>query len=124
MTGLDNYRLVAESQSNLQTDLLRIEEAIKLAQDPLVRQEYEESRRTLQARLADQRAIVGQLHRVEAQLLSLATEMDRIVADVLRLQAVGRQEARRQPPQLVKRLRKEQAELARFEQEALQRHST
>jgi hypothetical protein len=122
MTSLDNYRMVAESQSNLEGDLRRIEEAIEQAQDPLVRKEYQESRRTLQARLADQRAIVGQMDRVEAQLLSVATEMDRIVADVLRLQAVGGQEARRRPAQLVRRLRAQQAELTRFEQEALRHH--
>jgi len=122
MTDLDNYRLVAESQRNLQNDLLRINEAIDQTQDPLARQEYEESRRTLQARLADQRDIAGQLHRVEAQLVNLATEMDRIVADVLRVQAVAGPEARQEPAQLVQRLRQEQAELAKFEQETFQQH--
>jgi len=42
------------------------------------------------------------------------------VADVLRLQAVGGEEAERRASQLVRRLRQEQSELARFEQEALQ----
>jgi hypothetical protein len=120
MTNLDNYRLVTESQSNLQDDLDRVEEAISQAQDERVRRQYEESRRSLQARLADQQAIAGQLDRVEAQLLSLANDLDRVVADVLRVQALGGQEARRQSSQLVQRLRQEQAELGRLEQEAPQ----
>ncbi|MBN1933860.1 MAG: hypothetical protein JW934_04295 [Anaerolineae bacterium] len=123
MTNLDNYRLVTESQSTSQNDLKRIDEAIAQAQDPLVRQEYEESRRSLQARQADQQTIVEQLDRVEAQLLSLANEMDGVVADVLRLQALGGQEAQRQSAQLAQRLRREQAELARFEQEAIHKKS-
>lgn len=119
MTNLDNYRMVAESQRNLDQDLKRVEEALSRAQDPIIRQEYQESKKTLEARLGDRLALVRQLDRVEAQLLGLANETDRIVADVLRLQAVGGEEAQRQASQLVRRLRQEQSELARFEQEAL-----
>lgn len=118
MTNLDNYRLVSESQSNLQNDLRRVQEALAQTQDPLARRQYEESERALQARLADQQAIAGQLDRVEAHLLGLANEMDGVVADALRLQALGVQVARQQAAQLVHRLRQAQAELARFEQEA------
>jgi len=117
MTNLDNYRLVNESQSNLPQDLKRVQEALAQAQDPLVRRQYEESERALQARLADQQAIAGQLDRVEAHLLGLANEMDGIVADALRLQALGAQIARQQARQPVQRLRQLQAELARFEQD-------
>jgi hypothetical protein len=120
MTNLDNYRMVAESQRNLDQDLKRVEEALSRTQDPIIRQEYEESKRALEARLGDRLALIRQLDRVEAQLLGLANETDRIVADVLRLQAVGGKEAERRASQLVRRLRQEQSELARFEQEALQ----
>jgi hypothetical protein len=120
MTNLDNYRMVAESQRNLDQDLKRVEETLSRTQDPIIRQEYEESKRALEARLGDRLALIRQLDRVEAQLLGLANETDRIVADVLRLQAVGGKEAERRASQLVRRLRQEQSELARFEQEALQ----
>jgi hypothetical protein len=119
MTNLDNYRMVAESQRNLDQDLKRVEEALSRTQDPIIRQEYEESKKSLEARLGDRLSLVRQLDRVEAQLLGLANEMDRTVAEVLRLQAVGGKEAERQASHLVRRLRQEQSELARFEQEAL-----
>jgi hypothetical protein len=119
MTNLDNYRMVAESQRNLDQDLKRVEEALSRAQDPVIRREYEESKKSLEARLGDRLALIRQLDRVEAQLLGLANETDRIVADVLRLQAVGGKEAERQASHLVRKLRQEQSELARFEQEAL-----
>ena len=69
MTNLDNYRMVAESQRNLDQDLKRVEEALSRAQDPIIRQEYEESKKSLAARLGDRLALVRQLDRVEAQLL-------------------------------------------------------
>jgi hypothetical protein len=123
MTTLDNYRRVAELRSNLSSELKQIEKIIAQTQDPLVRQDYEETRRTLQARLDDQKALRTLMERVEAQLTNQANEVDRVVADVIRLQAMGEKETRQQIGELVVRLRSEQVELTRFEQEALKQHS-
>lgn len=111
VTNLDNYRLVTESQSTLENDLQRIDEAIAQAQDLLVQQEYEESRRSLQMRLTDREAVSGQLDRVEAQLLSLANEMDGVVTQAMRLQALGPEGAARHVPALVRQLRERSIDL-------------
>jgi flagellar biosynthesis chaperone FliJ len=120
MTALENYRLVSESTSNLQAELQQIDAAIDKAGDPLVKQEYEESRRALLERIAKLRLVASDLDRVEAQLLGLANEMDGFVAEVVRLQAAGPNEVEQQVPALVERLGEQATQLAQSEQEAVE----
>jgi chromosome segregation ATPase len=118
MTALENYRLVAQSQADLQGDLKHIEESISRTEDDLVRREYEESRDAMRGRLAKLERVSTQLERVEAQLLSLANEMDGTVTEVIRLQAMGPEDAANYMPALVKKLQGQRAELEAFEREA------
>lgn len=122
MATLDNYRRVSELRNNVQNDLRQIERIIAQTEDPLVRQDYEATKDVLQSRLDDQKSLNLLMERVEAQLLNLSNEMDRIVADVLRLQSLGEQEARAQSKEIVEKLRQEAAELTEFEQQALKQH--
>jgi len=120
MTALENYRLVSESTSNLQAELQQIDAAIDKAGDPLVKQQYEESRRALLERIARLQLVASDLDRVEAQLLGLANEMDGFVTEVIRLQAAGSLDVERQVPALVERLSKQAAYLAQSEREAVE----
>jgi chromosome segregation ATPase len=119
MTGLENYRVVSQSRADMQLDLQQIEAKIQQADDALVKREYEESRQALQERLAKLDAVSKQLERVEAQLMSLTNEMDAIVTEVIRLQAVGPEDATRSVPALVKKIREEAEQLRQFEKEAM-----
>jgi hypothetical protein len=120
MTALENYRLVFEATSDLQADLQQIDEAIYSASDPMVKQQYGDSRRTLLERMAKLKLVASDLDRVEAQLLSLANEMDGIVTEVIRLQAVGPVEAERQVPSLVAELRAQSDQLERSDEETVE----
>jgi predicted nucleic acid-binding Zn-ribbon protein len=120
MTALENYRLVTESTSDLTTELQQINEAIDQAGDPLVKEQYEDSRRALSERIAKLRLVASDLDRVEAQLMSLANEMDGLVAEIIRLQAAGPAEAERLAPGLLEKLREESDELAQSEQETVE----
>lgn len=119
MTALENYRLVTESTSNLAGELQLISAAVNKASDPLVRQEYEESRRAVVERIAKLKLAASDLERVEAQLLGLVNEMDGIVAEVVRLQAAGPEEAERRVPDLVARIRAQSAQLEASERQAV-----
>jgi hypothetical protein len=119
MTALENYRLVTDSTANLAADLKRIDEAIDKAGDPLVKQEYEYSRRATLERIAKLQLVASDLDRVEAQLLSLTNEMDGIVAEVIRLQASGPVEAERGVPALVAEIRALSVQLEGFGQEVV-----
>jgi hypothetical protein len=120
MTALENYRLVLESTSDLQADLQQIDEAIDKTTDPMVKEQYEDSRRTLLERKAKLKLVASDLDRVEAQLLSLANEMDGVVTEVIRLQAVGPAEAESRVPALVDKLRERADQLERSKQEVVQ----
>jgi hypothetical protein len=120
MTTLENYRLVSESTSNLQADLQQIDEAVGKASEPLVKKQYEDSRRALVERIVRLKLVASDLDRAEAQLLGLANEMDGVVTEVIRLQASGPDEAERQVPALLSLLRERLEELRRSERDAAQ----
>lgn len=110
MTVLENYRRVSQARTDLSSDLDHLTKMIEGARDPVVRREYEESRDALVARMGELDAASTQLDRVEAQLMGLTNDMDGIVAEVIRLQAMG-QDAARKVPDLVGRIRAEAAAL-------------
>ena len=119
MTVLENYRVVSQSRADMQLDLQQIETKIQEAQDAMVKQEYEESRRARQERLAKLETVSTYLDRIEAQLMSLTNEMDGVVTEVVRLQAIGPQDAARLVPPLVAKIREESDQLRQFEKEAM-----
>jgi hypothetical protein len=114
MTTLENYRVVTSSDSEAEAELQRIDDVLAKTDDPMIQKEYGESRYSLEQRISKRDDISRQLDRVEAQLVSLANEMDSTVAEVIRLQALGADEAQSQVPALVDRLRQQSAELAAF----------
>jgi chromosome segregation ATPase len=119
MTSLENYRMVAQSQPDLNADLVHIDTLMEQTDDPQVLQDYEESRQALRDRLAKLKDVSIQLDRVEAQLMSLANEMDGVVTEVVRLQAAGPERAAAEVPTITKRLRDETEQLRTFEQHAV-----
>lgn len=120
MTSLENYRMVSQSQPDLTSDLEHINELLEQTDDPQVRQDYEESRRALRERLAKLKDVSVHLDRVEAQLMSLANEMDGVVTEVVRLQAAGPDRASEQVPAITEHLRREAEQLRAFEEQAAQ----
>jgi chromosome segregation ATPase len=119
VTMLENYRIVSQSQADLEADLRQFDEKVETTTDPLTRREYEETRRSLRERIDKLKLVSTQLDRVEAQLVSLANELDGVVTEVVRLQAIGPQAAAGYVPDLVNRLRQESAQLKEFEREAV-----
>jgi chromosome segregation ATPase len=119
MTVLENYRVVSQSQADLETDLKQLDAKIEITEDPLVKREYQDSRRSLQERITKLESVSTQLDRVEAQLVSLSNELDGVVTQVVRLQAMGPQDAARYVPELVSKLRQEATQLKEFEREAV-----
>ncbi len=119
MTVLENYRAVSQSQDDLASDLQKLKEKIEATEDSMTRQEYEESRQSLQERIEKLDSVSTQLDRVEAYLVSLSNEMDSIVTEMVRLQAMGPQAAAQRVPDLVQKLQEEATQMKRFEREAV-----
>jgi hypothetical protein len=118
MTVMENHRLVSESRRDLPAELQQINDAIDQSGDSLVKSKYEESRRVLLERIAKLKLISTELDLVEAQMLGLANELDGIVSETIRLQAVSPTEASRYVPGLVSQLRKHGAALGESERAA------
>ncbi len=119
MTTLENYRMVTQSESDLAQDLQQLESSIAKAEDELVKREYEESRRSLQDRLQKLKAVSTQLERIEAQLLSLSSDLDATVTEIISLQAMGPETAKPMVKDLAQRLRQQRMQLEEFEREAV-----
>ncbi len=119
MTMLENFRIVSQSQADLEMDVQQLDVKIEEAEDAMVKREYEDSRRSLQERISKLAAVSTQLDRVEAQLVSLSNELDGIVTQLVRLQALGPKDAAKYVPELVSKLREEAAQLEAFEREAI-----
>jgi hypothetical protein len=119
MTTLENYRVVTESQRDLAGDLARIDNALQRTTDPIIREEYKDSRQSIQERLDRQYTVTVLLDRVEAQLLGLANELDALVTEVVRLQAMVAGDAEQHVSTLVTSLRQQSAQIAEFEREVV-----
>jgi hypothetical protein len=119
MTGLENYRLVTQSQADLEAELNELNDMIDSTDDLMTRQEYEDSCRALQGRIEKLEVVSTQLDRVEAQLISLSNELEGVITEVIRLQAMGAEEAERHVNPLVEKLREEAAQLETFERETV-----
>ncbi len=119
MTTLENYRLVTQSQSKLTDDLAHIDQLIEATDDATLRQEYLESRTALEARLSKLEGVATQLYRVDAQLLNLANELDGVVTEVVRLQAISPADADVYVSKIVNRLQGEAEQLRTFERRAI-----
>jgi chromosome segregation ATPase len=120
MTTLENYRLVTQSQSDLEAELRELDAIIERSDDTLTRKEYEESRQALKRRAEKLTLVSKQLDRVEAQLVSLSNEMEGVMTEVVRLQAMGAKEAVRHVPALVEKLEEEVAQLESFERDTVE----
>jgi chromosome segregation ATPase len=120
MTTLENYRIVRQSQADLETELRDLNDIIERSEDARTRREYEESRRALQRRAEKLKMVSTQLDRVEAQLVSLSNEMEGLMTEVVRLQAAGAEGADQRVPVLVEMLREQTAQLRQFEREAVE----
>jgi hypothetical protein len=120
MTTLENNRVVTTAQRDLAGDLARINDALKRTTDPTIRREYESSRESIQERLDRQYTVSVLLDRVEAQLLGLANELDGLVTEVVRLQAMAPDNAAQHVSRLVDSLYQQSAQIAAFEREVVQ----
>ncbi|MEK7276441.1 MAG: hypothetical protein AAB427_03755 [Chloroflexota bacterium] len=120
MTALENYRAVRAGATNFEIELARIDARIAETTDPRVKQEYEETKRSTQARLTALQAIASLSERVETQLSGLAAEMDGVLAEVLRLQSLKPEQAATGVTPVVRILHDQAEQLPQYEKEVMQ----
>lgn len=116
-SALENYRMLSEKNNNVENEWVHLSQQVKNATDPQVKKDLEASLSALDARIVQQRKIVAQLDRVDAQFSSLANTMEGVLADVLRLQSQGAEQVARNADTLAQKLHKQGEELRAYENE-------
>ncbi len=118
MTALENHRLVTQANRNPADDLAQVEQKIAATSDPMVKREYEETRRALQVRIANMQAITVLLDRSDAQLTSLSSALDELQTDIIRVQILDVKAIRTELPGLLAKIRTQMVQLREFEEQA------
>jgi hypothetical protein len=101
MTVLENHRLITQSKSELDASLAEVSGKIDKAQDPVVKAEYEESLRSIQAKLESDKQVNLLLERTEAQLSNVANDLDRVLTDVIQCLSLSPEQAELRLPEIL-----------------------
>jgi hypothetical protein len=118
MTGPENFVKVSRMNTDLEGERALIKLSLEGATDPLVKREKEEALQALDDRIKKMKKVSTFLDRVEAQLASMATIMDSILADIVRLQALGGAQAAKEAPQIIRQIREQARQVEEFTKEA------
>lgn len=83
-----------------------------------MKKEKEEALHTLDERMKKIKQVSTLIDRVEAQLSGVATSMDSILADIIRLQALGGAQAEKEAPEIIRQIRVQTEQVDDFAKEA------
>jgi hypothetical protein len=118
MSALENYRLVTtQTGGNPDDDLKKLQGQVSAATDPVVKREYQQSLDAMQDKVTKLHKAETQLDRVEAQLSSLASQMDAALTEVVRIQSLGPAVAAGQAAALAQTIHKQADDLTAFQKE-------
>jgi len=118
MTGPENYVKVSKMNSDLEGERALLTLSMDNVTDTLVKKEKEEALHTLDERMKKIKQVSTLIDRVEAQLSGVATTMDSILADIIRLQALGGAQAEKEAPEIIRQIRVQTEQVDDFAKEA------
>lgn len=121
LTPLENYRRSSEITANPANDLKDLNNKLASSQDPNTRKQYEDAKQALEERMQNMNLAVNQLNQLDAKLLGVANDLDTTLSEILQLKAVPLDQAKLRVPILEQKVRGEIFDLAKFEQESLQK---
>jgi hypothetical protein len=117
MTAPENYLKVSRNTSDLEGERSLLQLALEGETDPLVRREKEEVLNSLNERRKKNQDIEKMLKRVEAQLASTTAVLDGVLADIMRVYALGGKKTRQELPAILRQIRDQVTQLDAFESE-------
>ncbi len=118
MTGPENFVKVSKMNTDLEGERALIRLALEGETDPIVKREKKEALDSIDDRMRKLKKVSTLIDRVEAQLASLATTMDSIQADIIRLQALGSANAEKEAPEIIRQIRAQAKQVDDFAREA------
>ena len=117
ISALENNRLVNEMNTRSDSSLSQTEQKLAAATDPNVKQDQEETRKTLEKRQAQLSSISAVLDRADAHFAALATDVDSIVTRFISLQAANMDQTKSEFPKLLAMIQTEIDQLTKFDQD-------
>lgn len=123
MTALENHRLVTQANHNQDNNRSQIEQKIAGTTDPATKKEYEEAIQSLDTKDTNIQAISTLLDRTEAQLSSLASALDGLLTDVIRVQILDASAIHNELPGLLGQIKSQTDQLREFEEQAARSQS-
>jgi hypothetical protein len=117
MTAPENYLKVSRDTSDLEGERALQVLALEGETDPLIRREKEEALHSLDERKKKNKDIEKLLNRVEAQLSSTNAVLDGVLADIMRVYALGGQKSRQELPAILRQIRDQVRQMDAFESE-------
>jgi hypothetical protein len=118
MTGPENFVKVSKMNTDLDGERALVKLALEGVTDPVVKREKEEALHAIDDRIKKLKKVDTLIDRVEAQLSSLSTTMDSILADIIRLQALGPAQAEKEAPEIIRQVRAQTKQVDDFAREA------
>jgi hypothetical protein len=118
MTGPENYLKVSTANSDLEGERALAFLALEAAADPKEKLAKQEALDAVDERIRSTKAVDALLGRVETQLRTVSNELNAVLGEIVRLQALGARDTAEQVPALLQRIRGQSEELKAFEAEA------
>ena len=120
MTGAENYMKVTQASTDLQGQRALLVLSLDGIADPVVKRQKEDALKALDNQIQQVKNVSQLLDRVDAQVTSAAGSLDAILVDIVRLQALGADQAEKQAAPLLQQLQEQIAQLKSFESEIVQ----
>jgi archaellum component FlaC len=112
LTPMENNRLVVQSTGGLLLQLENMQVKIDNAEDPIVKREYRQAYDSLKEQAEQNRRFSSKLERLEAQLVSLKSDLDNLHSRIVSLQSKSPSEVRQEVHGITSEL---EEDLAAFE---------
>jgi hypothetical protein len=116
MTPLENYQQVA-SNSNPENELNQLNRLMDAIEDPAAKKGYEVARQALAEKVNQEKATNERLSQMDALLIRISAEMDSLMADSARAQALNATNVEQRIPGLVNKVKELAMQLSAFEQQ-------
>lgn len=104
LTPLENYLVTSTTRDNIRAEIEMNRLKIEQTQDARLRKDLEDAQTTLHSRLEKLESIASQLSRAEAELSSVASEMEGQMVDILRLQSLAPDAARERVGEILQKI--------------------
>jgi hypothetical protein len=116
MTPLENYQQV-NSNSNPETELNQLDRLIATLDDPAAKKGYDTARQALLDKVNQKKGANDRLSQMDALLISISSDMDNLMADTARAQAMRLADIQQQIPGMVEKVKGLINQLQVFEQQ-------